>query len=68
MVDLWEDWAKRFPIISLEAVSYTHLLEALDPARIGVMIGSGIGGVTSFRENIDVVQAKGCLLYTSRCV
>jgi len=30
-----------------------------DPVRIGVVVGSGIGGIGSFRENIDVVQVKG---------
>lgn len=34
-------------------------LDAEDPTRIGVVVGSGIGGIGSFRENIDVVQAKG---------
>ncbi|MFN3333530.1 MAG: beta-ketoacyl-ACP synthase II [Caldilinea sp.] len=34
-------------------------LEAEDPTRIGVIIGSGIGGIGSFRENIDLTQAKG---------
>lgn len=34
-------------------------LEAEDPVRIGVIVGSGIGGIGSFRENVDVVQAKG---------
>ena len=34
-------------------------LEAEDPTRIGVIIGSGIGGIGSFRENIDLAQAKG---------
>jgi 3-oxoacyl-[acyl-carrier-protein] synthase II len=34
-------------------------LGAEDPTRIGVIIGSGIGGIGTFRENIDVVQAKG---------
>jgi 3-oxoacyl-[acyl-carrier-protein] synthase II len=34
-------------------------LEAEDPVRIGVVVGSGIGGIGSFRENIDVVQVKG---------
>lgn len=34
-------------------------LEAEDPTRIGVIIGSGIGGIGSFRENIELTQAKG---------
>jgi 3-oxoacyl-[acyl-carrier-protein] synthase II len=34
-------------------------LEAEDSTRIGVIIGSGIGGIGSFRENIDLTQAKG---------
>jgi 3-oxoacyl-[acyl-carrier-protein] synthase II len=34
-------------------------LDSQDPARIGVLIGTGIGGIGTFRENIDVVQAKG---------
>jgi len=34
-------------------------LEAENPVRIGVVVGSGIGGIGSFRENIDVVQVKG---------
>jgi len=34
-------------------------LESEDPTRIGVIIGSGIGGIGSFRENIDLTLAKG---------
>ena len=34
-------------------------LDAEDPTRIGVIIGSGIGGIGSFRENIELTQAKG---------
>jgi 3-oxoacyl-[acyl-carrier-protein] synthase II len=34
-------------------------LAAEDSVRIGAIIGSGIGGIGSFRENIDIVQAKG---------
>ena len=34
-------------------------LDNEDPTRIGVVIGSGIGGVSSFQENIELVQAKG---------
>lgn len=34
-------------------------LAAEDSARIGAIIGSGIGGIGSFRENVDIVQAKG---------
>ncbi|HHY57439.1 MAG TPA: beta-ketoacyl-ACP synthase II [Chloroflexi bacterium] len=34
-------------------------LAAEDPVRIGVVVGSGIGGIGSFRENVDIVQAKG---------
>lgn len=34
-------------------------LQAEDPTRIGVLVGSGIGGIGSFRENIDIVQSKG---------
>ncbi len=30
-----------------------------DPTRIGVIIGSGIGGIGSFRENIELTQVKG---------
>jgi 3-oxoacyl-[acyl-carrier-protein] synthase II len=30
-----------------------------DPERIGSVIGSGIGGISSFIENLDVVAAKG---------
>lgn len=34
-------------------------LQAEDPTRIGVLVGSGIGGIGSFRENVDLVQSKG---------
>lgn len=34
-------------------------LQAEDPTRVGVLVGSGIGGIGSFRENIDIVQSKG---------
>lgn len=34
-------------------------LEAEDPTRVGVIIGSGIGGIGSFRENIELTQVKG---------
>ena len=30
-----------------------------DPTRIGVIVGSGIGGVGSFRENLDLTREKG---------
>ncbi|MBE2239737.1 MAG: beta-ketoacyl-ACP synthase II [Caldilineaceae bacterium] len=47
-------------VTARQAITDAELdLEALDPARAGVIVGSGIGGVSSFRENIDVVQAKG---------
>lgn len=34
-------------------------LENEDPTRIGVLVGSGIGGIGSFRENVEIVQSKG---------
>ena len=34
-------------------------LEAEDPTLIGVIIGSGIGGIGSFRDNIELTQMKG---------
>ncbi|MCS6827204.1 MAG: beta-ketoacyl-ACP synthase II [Caldilinea sp.] len=34
-------------------------LENEDPTRVGVLVGSGIGGIGSFRENVEIVQAKG---------
>ncbi len=47
-------------VAARQAITDANLdLEAEDPTRIGVLIGSGIGGIGTFRENVDVVQAKG---------
>ena len=34
-------------------------MEDEDPERVGAIIGSGIGGINSFVENLDVTAAKG---------
>ncbi|MCB0069284.1 MAG: beta-ketoacyl-[acyl-carrier-protein] synthase II, partial [Caldilineaceae bacterium] len=34
-------------------------MTAEDPTRIGVIVGSGIGGIGSFRENLDLTREKG---------
>ncbi len=45
---------------SQEAIRDAALdMEAEDPARVGVIIGSGIGGLRSFIESWDVVQTRG---------
>ena len=30
-----------------------------DPTRVGVIVGSGIGGIGSFRDNLDLTREKG---------
>jgi 3-oxoacyl-[acyl-carrier-protein] synthase II len=34
-------------------------IEALDPSRLGVYIGSGEGGITTTHENYDILKEKG---------
>lgn len=34
-------------------------MDDTDPERVGAIIGSGIGGIQSFAENIDLAAAKG---------
>jgi len=42
----------------VQAVEDSGLLEgALDPERVGVAIGSGIGGITSIEENSELIRA-----------
>jgi 3-oxoacyl-[acyl-carrier-protein] synthase II len=43
-----------------EAVADANLnMEDEDPARAGAIVGSGIGGIASFAENLDLTAAKG---------
>mgnify|MGYP001277127599 CR=1 FL=1 len=47
-------------VAAQEAVADASLEMAReDPARVGVIVGSGIGGLQSYSENIAVTQAKG---------
>ena len=34
-------------------------MEAEDPTRVGVIVGSGIGGIGSFRDNLELTGGKG---------
>jgi len=38
---------------------YPEGLDALDKTRCGVLIGSGIGGMTTFEDNVKVLNEKG---------
>jgi 3-oxoacyl-[acyl-carrier-protein] synthase II len=47
-------------VAAQEAVADARLdMAHEDPTRVGVIVGSGIGGLQSYSENIATVQAKG---------
>lgn len=59
--------AKRMDLFSQYAVAASTLaiedskinLEKIDPYRFGVVIGSGIGGMATFEEQLDIYRNKG---------
>lgn len=44
-----------------EALAQSGLLESpsLDPTRLGAVIGSGVGGINTFREQTEILLARG---------
>lgn len=45
---------------SQEAVEHSGLLRSdFDPERVGVMVGTGIGGITSIEGSMDILRKKG---------
>lgn len=60
-------WVKRCDLSSqyalvaaLDAVKASELdLETLDKKSFGVIMGSGIGGMTTFEEQVEVIKEKG---------
>ena len=47
-------------VAAKEAIGDAQLdLENEDPARMGAILGSGIGGIGTFKENLDVTNARG---------
>ena len=53
-------FAQMACVASIEALGQAHLdPRSADPLRVAVIVGSGIGGITTLSQQYDVLQEKG---------